>query len=114
MIAVSVETAAFNDALHRYQAYTGQELGAVVKEQARLLAKRLSDLTPPQSKAQGTKRVDIDVGRVYLRNQWFENIFSFKNQKLGDRIKDEIRKGDDEALRQIFLRSQKLNKLHLE
>jgi len=114
MISVEVQTQAVSEALLRYQAYTGKELGTVVKEQAKLLANRLIDLTPPKNKAQGTKRVDIDIGRVYLRNEWFENIFSFTNQRLGDRIKDEMRKGADDTLRQIFLHSQKLNRLHLE
>jgi hypothetical protein len=114
MISLAVDTAGFTRSLQQYAAVTGKAIGEVVKEQAKLLAKRLQDLTYPKTASQGKKRVAIDIGKVYLQNSWFENTFGFTKQALGDRVKQLVRSQDVAALEKLFENSQRLNKIHIE
>jgi hypothetical protein len=71
-------------------------------------------LTYPKSASQGKKRVAIDIGKVYLQNEWFENIFKFTNQKLQDRIVKLVYAKNEADLFAIFLHSPKLSRIHIE
>jgi len=114
VISLSVHSEELNAAILRYAQYLGKDLGIAVEEQARLLARRLADLTPPFNRKQGTKAVDRDIGRVYLRNEWFTEIFVFRNPVLNQRVQDEVRAQDTAALQDIFKNSSKLQRLHIE
>ena len=109
-----VETENFTSKLYKYQRLTGKSFQDIVREQAKLLAKRLADLSPPKSKAQGSKSVAIDIGKVYLANDWFENTFQFQNQTLGERVKNLVIEKNATDLQAIFQHSGRLNKLHIE
>ena len=114
MVTGGVDIKGFQDSLTKYKLLTGKGWETIVKDQARLAAVRLMQLTPPTDKAQGAKRVAIDIGRVYLANEWFETKFSFRNQKLDDRVKNAVRAKDTGTLEAIFAKSSKLDRLHLE
>lgn len=114
MLSGRVEMAVFTQKIQEYQRLTGKAMGTVVKEQARPLAERLTKFTFPTNKAQGRKRVAIDIGRVYLGSKWFEEVFQFQNQKLGQRVQNLVRAKDESALTQIFQRSSRLNRIHIE
>jgi len=111
---INIETVVFTDKINEYQRLTQKAMADVLKEQARLLAERLAKLTYPASYAQGRKRVSIDIGRVYLSNRWFEEIFQFKNQKLGERVKDAVYGKDQTTLEAIFQNSTRLNRIRIE
>lgn len=109
-----VDTTIFNEKLREYRRLTGKSWQVVVKQQAKLVAQRLMQLTFPSKKADGSKRVAIDIGRVYLTNEWFEDKFQFRNEHLGKRIQTAVRAGDSNTLQTIFANSAKLNRLHIE
>lgn len=111
---INVNDREFQLALYKYKETTGKGWQEVVKDQARLLAKRLCDLTPPYSKSTALKAVAIDIGRVYLINSWFEEKFYFKNAKLGERIKTLIKSKNTTGLDEIFEHSSRLKKIHIE
>lgn len=111
---ITVDDSVFQGKLAQYKMLTGKSWQRVVNDQARLAAQRLMQLTFPKDKAQGNRRVAIDVGRVYLTNDWFESKFSFRNEKLGDRIKKAVRAADSTQLESIFANSPKFNRLHVE
>jgi hypothetical protein len=111
---ISVEDLEFRRKLQRFQELTGKSLGDVLREQAKLLAERLMRLTYPKSASQGKKRVAIDIGRVYLQNEWFENIFQFTNQSLQTRITNLVRGRQQADLEAIFRNSPKLVRIHIE
>jgi hypothetical protein len=104
-VFISVEDLEFRRKLQRFQELTGKSLGDVLREQAKLLAERLMRLTYPKSASQGKKRVAIDIGRVYLQNEWFENIFQFTNQSLQTRITNLVRGRQQADLEAIFRNS---------
>ena len=110
----SVDDLEFRRKIQQYQRLTGKAIGDVLKEQAKLLAQRLMSFTYPKSASQGKKRVAIDIGRVYLQNEWFTEIFKFTNQKLQDRILKLVWARNESDLFQIFLHSPKLSRLHIE
>jgi hypothetical protein len=114
MFKVEIATATFSQKLREYQRLTGKALSDVLKEQAALLAQRLVKLTFPASASEGKRRVVIDINRVYLRNEWFAETFSFTKQKLGDRIKALVRAKDTSALEKIFENSKRLQRVHIE
>jgi hypothetical protein len=114
MFQVTIEDLILREALQNYKRLTGKAIKDVLIEQAKLLAQRLMKLTFPYSKAQGNKRVQIDIGRVYLRNQWFEETFTFKNQRMQDRVKNLVLAKNVADLEIIFNNSPKLRQLHIE
>jgi len=111
---LSVEDLEFRRKIQEYQELTGKSIGEVLREQAKQLAKRLQDNTYPKSASQGKKRVSIDIGKVFLTNEWFEETFAFKNEKLGERVKDLVRAKNQGDLEPIFQNSTRLRKLHIE
>lgn len=113
-VQLRIDTAVFSEKIQRYQQLTGKGMSEVVTEQAKLLATRLTKLTYPGSASQGKKRVEIDVGRVFLRNSWFEDTFQFHNAKLGDKVKSAVRAKEADTLRVIFDKSPKLSRIHIE
>jgi hypothetical protein len=114
MISLTVSTRTFTEKLRKYAELTGKSLRAVVKEQALLLAQKLVKLTYPASASQGKNAVSRDIGRVYVKNEWFENVFSFRNKALGDRIKSLVYAKDEGGLRDIFQRSSRLDLIRIE
>jgi hypothetical protein len=114
MFKVEIATVLFSQKLKEYQRLTKKALADVLREQAALLAQRLVKLTFPASASQGKRRVEIDINRVYMRPAWFEDVFSFRKQKLGDRIKALIRGRDTAALEKVFDNSPKLRLVHIE
>lgn len=114
MVSLTVATAQFNEAIRSFADKTGKELGACVKEQAKLLAEKLMRLTYPATASQGKKRVAIDVGKIYVTNNWFEETFQFTKQKLGERIKSLVYSKDEGALRSIFQNTSRLQLVRLE
>ena len=109
-----VDISEFTRKLSEYKQLTGKGWQDVVKGQAKLLAQRLMQLTPPNNQGQGSKRVAIDIGRVFLGSEWFTDKFSFKSQHLQDSITNAVRAQDTNTLQTIFQRSPKLNRLHIE
>jgi len=115
MITGIVRSESFEGALQKYRVMLGKDLTEVIKEQAKLLAKRLAELTPPKSQKQGKNAVSRDVHKVYLRSEWFTDIFQFtRNSKLGDRIQDEVRQQNTPILQDIFQNSSRLNQIRIE
>jgi hypothetical protein len=114
MVNLSVSTERFTSAIKAFAEKTGRALSSVVKEQAILLAQRLAKLTYPASASQGKTRVAIDIGRVYVRNQWFEETFQFTKKSLQERISNLVRQKDEGALRAIFQNTSRLQLVRLE
>src|SRR5882757_8630838 len=114
MFSVRIQTAVFTSKIQEYQKLTQKAMGDVVLEQSRLLADRLTKLTFPATASVGKRRVDIDIARVYLRNSWFEEKFHFRNQKLGERVKQAVERKDKEDLTSIFARSPRLRQIQVE
>lgn len=111
---IDIDDSKFRFKLQEYKKLTGKSTKEVLLEQVKLLAKRLMDLTFPFSSKQGKKRVAIDLGKVYLANSWFEEKFQFRNQKLGERVKNLVRSKDQSALEEVFEKSDRLSKIHIE
>jgi hypothetical protein len=100
--------------LRTYAALANKSIKTAVHEEAKLTSKRLMDLTPPKSKAQGAKRVMIDIGKVYLQAKFFLEVFNFTAVKFGEKVKEFIRKKDASGLTKVFSRSAKLVQIHIE
>lgn len=56
----------WRDAIVAYMAHFGVGRTQALRTQARLLGHRLIQLTPPKTKAQGRKRVSLDVSRLFF------------------------------------------------
>ena len=100
--------------LKEFAKVANKELAEAVKEEALLTAQSLVKLTPPGKAAEGKKRVAIDLGRVYLPSKWFLEVFQFRNQKLGEKVKEAVRKKDSAGLEEIFDNSGKLRRIKVE
>lgn len=111
---VTVETEKFSAAMRYFAAKLNRGVGETVKEQSRLLAENLRKLTPPANAKQGKNRVEADIKKVYLANEWFEQKFAFRNIKLKERIVDLIQKKDSRELNLLFFRSVALSRLEVE
>jgi hypothetical protein len=111
---VEVDSTQFNRKIAEYIRLTGKSLAVAIREQAALLAQALTKLTYPASAAQGKRRVEIDVNKVFLKPSWFEDKFQFRNKKLGDRVKGAIRAKDEADLKGIFSHSGKLSLIRVE
>jgi len=109
-----IDTSQFSRKLEQLKVLSGKSWKAVVQEQAKLLAKRLAQLTPPYKQTSGKKGVAVDIGRVYLRSDWFNEKFNFRNQKLDKRVKDAVLEQDEATLLPIFQNSTRLNRIHIE
>lgn len=119
-IQVAIDYADFSNSLNYFQRQTQKGMGEVIKQQAILLAKRIVDFTyPVKSKGSsalntGKNAVERDIKRVYLRNDWWEDKFNFKNQKIDERIKKLVKSKKGYDLDAIFKNSNRLSKIHIE
>ena len=111
---IEINDSEFQLALHKFQQTTEASWQEVVQYQAKQLAKRLTDLTPPYSKSTALKAVAIDIGKVFLVNAWFEDKFAFTNEQLSERVKKYVKAQKTDALDIIFKRSPNLRKIHIE
>lgn len=111
---ITVDTTVFKSNLRRYAVISGKSIFDAVKEESKIVAQKLTAITPPKSAKQGKVRVKSDIERVYLKSQWFTETFSFKNEKLGEKVKQAVRKKAAEILNTLFDRSPKLNRIHIE
>ena len=114
MFKISVDDSKAETKLRSYAALAKKNIKVAVKEEAKLTAKRLMDLTPPKTASQGKKRVSIDIGKVYLQAKFFLEVFNFTFVKFGEKIKELIRRKEESTLTQIFSRSAKLVQIHIE
>jgi hypothetical protein len=114
MFKISVDDSKAETKLRSYAALAKKNINVAVREEAKLTAKRLMDLTPPKSKSQGAKRVSIDIGKVYLQGKFFLEVFNFTFVKFGEKVKELIRQKDASTLTKIFSRSAKLVQIHIE
>jgi hypothetical protein len=114
MFNVRISTAQFTAKLAEYVKTTGKGLAVAVKEQAGLLAQALTKNTYPKSASEGKRRVEIDVKRVFLSSHWWENVFKFRQVKLGERVKQLVRARDEGDVGAVFGKSPKLSKIRIE
>ena len=114
MLSINIDSARLNLKLKEFAKTAGKELSVAVKEEAALVAQSLVKLTPPGKASEGKTRVAIDLGRVYLASKWFLDVFQFRRQKLGDKVKEAVRRKDAGTLETIFERSGKLRRIEIE
>jgi hypothetical protein len=79
-----------------------------------LMAESLVKHTPPKNSSEGKGAVERDINKVWQKNEWFTEQFSFVNEKLDKRVKDAVRAKDTFTLEGIFRRSPRLRKLQIE
>jgi hypothetical protein len=111
---ITVDQTVFKSKLRRYAVIANKGIKEAVAEEAKFTAKRLMDLTPPKSVGQGKRRIASDIQRVYLSPKWFTEVFAFRNERFGERVKRAVRRTDTSELKEIFSNSSSLSKLHLE
>lgn len=104
----------FENNLRRYAVIAGKSIWSAVKEEALDISKRLTSITPPKSAKQGKKRIESDIKRVYLMNEWFLEKFQFKSTALGEKVKSAVRLADKGSLEEVFNRSAKFSRIHIE
>lgn len=114
MFKISIDDTRAETKLRTFALLSGKKINEAVKEEAKLTAKRLMDLTPPKTASQGKKRVSIDIGKVYLASKWFTEVFNFTAVKFGEKIKELIRRKQESTLTKIFSKSAKLSQIHIE
>lgn len=113
-ISLIIDEANFTKAIQEYVKLTNLEISDVLRQQGKFLAERLMKLTYPFGASQGKKRVAIDIGKVFLANEWFEDKFQFRNQKLNERVQNLVRRKEQADLEVIFNNSSRLRQLHIE
>ncbi len=111
---ITVNTTVFKSKLRKYAVASKQTIQESLKEEARLIAQKLASITPPKTKAQGKRRVTGDIDRVYLSPKWFKEVFVFRHQNFGDRVKENIENLEIDKLRRMFYPSPRLSKIHIE
>jgi hypothetical protein len=111
---IGVDIREFKSNLRRYSVIAGKAIKEAIKEEARIIAQRLTAITPPKTSGQGKKRIESDIRRVYLDSSWFLETFSFKNKKIDERIKEAVRDKNQNDIEQTFQKSEKLRRIHVE
>lgn len=113
-MAITVDTKEFKSGIRRYAIIAGKSILDAVKEEAKLIAQGLVKFTPPKKSKAGKDKIKSDIERVYLNSSWFLEDFTFTNQKLGEKVKGLVRAGSETELDEIFQRSDKLRRIHIE
>lgn len=114
MISIKVDQSHFITRLRTYASLANKGIGEAVKEEAKATASYLVKLTPPKTAKAGKANIESDIDRVYLQTQWFTEVFNFKSDSFGQKVKAFVRQGNDSALESMFSKSAKLSRIHIE
>lgn len=110
----SVDITKFRNDIRKYAKVAGKSLDDALEEEAKLTAKRLMELTPPKNAKQGKNAVRTDINKLFLRSRWFLDVFNFRNTKLDEQVKKNVRAKNEDGLREIFSRSEKLSQIRIQ
>jgi hypothetical protein len=110
----TVDISQFTKAIKTYAEKMQKGMGVVIKDESRLLAERLRQLTRPKTQTQGQNRVKFDFFKTYQTDEWFESKFRFRSEKLQAAVLKDIREQDHVALNALFARSARLSRLKVE
>lgn len=114
MPTISVDTTVFKNKLREYAMASRRSVADAIKEEGRLTAQRLMQMTPPKTAKIGKAWVENDVGRIYIAQEWFDNVFNFKNQKFADKLKSLLGAKNDTAIAQVFERCPTMSKVMVD
>jgi len=113
-MGVSCDIKEVKTSLRRYAVIANKSINTAVKEEAKMIAERLTRATPPKTLKKGKDIVERDISKVYLLSKWFTEIFSFKSSKLAELVKKAVRAANTAELNHIFEHSTKLKRIHIE
>jgi len=99
---IQVDTTRFSQAIQRYAANFNVDIRLVIKDQAKLLLKRMMDFTPPSTRKQGADAITDDLNKLFVEPDYLARKFTSRDAGLQKRVRKYFREGNETALQEII------------